>query len=124
MLRSLALAGVKFVAVGSAGLVLITGERYVLPDADVLLAKGELRAFVKWASSRGSVTVWGEPWRDELETDGKHYVRAVIDGLQLDASFEEPDYDADALVREAKWIDGVPVCPEPELRAMRLRPRT
>lgn len=113
----------KFVTVGSAGLVLLTRDQYVLPDADVLLAKGELRAFVKWAQSRGSVTVWGEPWRDNVDVDGKLYVRVVIDGLRLDASFEEPDYDVDALVRDAKWIDGIPVCPESELRAMRLRPR-
>lgn len=125
LLRSLAAAGVRFVAFGGAGLALHTGDRSrELPDSDVLLAPGEVLKFVRWALPRGEVTVWGEPWREDLALTGKLYVRARLDGLLLDAVFEEHEYDVERLVRDAVWIDGIPVCPEKELRAMRVRPRT
>ncbi len=125
LLRALASAGVRFVVYGGAGLALHTGDRArTLPDSDVLLAPGEVGAFIAWATARGEVTVWGEPWHPALPLAGKLYVRARIDGLVLDAVFEEPEYDAARLVREAVWISGIPVCPEGPLRAMRARPRT
>ncbi len=125
LLRALAASGVRFAVFGGAGLALHTGDRSrVLPDSDIILAAGEVPAFVRWALPRGEVTVWGEPWHDAIVYVGKLYVRARIDGLLLDAVFEDHEYDLDALVRRAVTIDGIPVCPEQELRAMRTRPRT
>lgn len=125
MLQSLAASPVCFAVFGGAGLMLITGDRSrELPDSDVILAPGEVHNFVNWALPRGEVTVWGEKWHDELVFVGKLYVRAKIDGLMLDAVFEDHEYDFEDLVRRAVWIDGIPVCPEKELRAMRVRPRT
>ena len=123
VLRSLAGHGVRFVTVGSAGLVLAYEEHgYALGDVDVLLPRGELGALVAWAQGRGGVvTVWGEPWTPQLDVTGKHYVRARFGELQLDASFEDPDFDIDALVRDARWLDGIPVCPERELWAGKFR---
>ncbi|MGV3619466.1 MAG: hypothetical protein ACO1OB_01540 [Archangium sp.] len=125
MLKSLAASNVRFAVFGGAGLALITGDRSrELPDSDVILAPGEVHNFVRWALTRGEVTVWGEKWRDDLALEGKLYVRATIDGLLLDAVFEDHEYDYEELVRRATSIDGIPVCPEEELRAMRARPRT
>ena len=124
LLRELAASGVKFVTIGSAGLVLL-GEPHALHDVDLVLGPGELGAFAAWALQRGTITVWGEPWSgewNERALAGKFYVRAVIDGLQCDATFEFP-YDVPALLRDARVIDGIPVCPEAVLRASRaLRP--
>lgn len=125
MLRALAASGVRFAVFGGAGLMLHTRDfTRVLPDSDIILASGEVPTFVRWALPRGEVTVWGEPWHDAIVYVGKLYVRARIDGLLLDAVFEDHEYDLDALVRRAVVIDGIPVCPEQELRAMRTRPRT
>ena len=125
MLKSLAASNVRFAVFGGAGLALITGDHSrALPDSDVILAPGEVKNFVCWALPKGEVTVWGEKWHDEIVFVGKLYVRAVIDGLLLDAVFEDHEYDYEDLVRRAVIIDGIPVCPEKELRAMRVRPRT
>lgn len=120
LLKDLAASGVRFVTIGSAGLVLL-GETHALHDVDIVLGPGELGAFSKWASQRGTITVWGEPWTgawNERALAGKFYVRAVIDGLQCDATFEFP-YDVPALLRDARVIDGIPVCPEKVLRESR-----
>lgn len=128
LLRSLADAGVAFVTIGSAGLLLAhprLRDEYALPDCDVLLGDGALSDFVAWAQRAGAtVTCWGEPWDPrwtERSLAGRFYVRAVCDGLQLDATFEERDFDVARLLREARWVDGVPVCPEVELWAGKLR---
>jgi hypothetical protein len=128
LLRSLAEAGVGFVTIGSAGLLLAHPRlraAYALTDCDVLLADGALRGFVAWAEGRGgTVTCWGEPWDarwTERSLAGRWYVRAVCEALVVDATFEEADFDVGALLREARWIDGVPVCPERELWAGKLR---
>lgn len=124
LLRELAVGGVKFVTIGSAGLVLL-GEAHTLHDVDIVLAPGALAAFAQWARQRGHLTVWGEPWASawsEQALAGKFYVRAVIDGLQLDATFEFP-YDVPTLLRDARVIDGIPVCPEAVLRESRASPR-
>lgn len=128
LLRSLADAGVAFVTVGSAGLLLLhprLRDEYPLPDSDVLLGDGALTSFVAWARRAGAtVTCWGEPWDPrwtERSLAGRFYVRAVLDGLQVDATFEERRFDVAKLLREARWIDGVPVCPEAELWMGKLR---
>ena len=127
-LRSLAGAGVPFVTIGSAGPALahpIVRKGYELPDADVLLAEGALPGFVRWAEGAGgAVTCWGEPWRwtwGERELAGKLYVRARWVDEQVDATYEEARLDAGAWVRDARWVDGVPVCAERELWAGKLR---
>lgn len=125
MLRSLAASNVRFAVFGGAGLMLHTQDRSrALPDSDVILAPGEVHTFVNWALPRGEVTVWGEPWHDDIVFAGKLYVRAKPDGLTLDAVFEDHEYDFEDLVRRAVIIDGLPVCPLRELQAMRARPRT
>jgi hypothetical protein len=119
LLRELALS-VRFVTIGSAGLVLLD-ETHALHDVDIVLGPDELEAFAKWANTRGSITVWGEPWSgewNERSLAGKFYVRAMIDGLQVDATFEFP-HDAAALISSARIIDGIPVCPEHVLRESR-----
>ncbi len=119
LLRELA-TSVRFVTIGSAGLVLL-GETHALHDVDIVLAPGELEAFATWAKARGSITVWGEPWSgewNERALAGKFYARAMIDGLQVDATFEFP-YDVPMLIRDARIIDGIPVCPERVLRESR-----
>jgi hypothetical protein len=119
ILRELA-ATVRFITIGSAGLVLL-GETHSLHDVDIVLAPGELEAFAKWANARGTITVWGEPWSGEWNERalvGKFYVRALVDGLQVDATFEFP-YDENALLLDARTIDGISVCPEHVLRASR-----
>lgn len=128
LLRSLAAARVPFVTIGSAGLLLAHPRlrgAYALSDCDVLLGEGELPAFVRWAQSRGAeVTSWGEPWDwrwTVRELAGRFYVRARCEGLVMDATYEEARFDVAALLREARWIDGIPVCPERELWAGRLR---
>lgn len=125
LLRSLVAAGVRFVTVGSAGLLLAHPEaraRYELPDVDVLLERLELPKLVELVHRRGGgVTVWGEPWRDDLPLEGRFYARAVVDGLQLDATYEEPDFDLATLIREARWLEGIPVCADAPLWAMKLR---
>ena len=120
LLKELAASGLRFVTIGSAGLVLL-GEEQALHDVDIVLAPGELAAFAAWANQRGSLTVWCESWPgewNERALAGKFYVRAVIDGLQCDATFEFP-YDVLALLRDARVIDGIPVCPEQVLRESR-----
>jgi hypothetical protein len=123
LLRSLARSGVRFVTVGSAGLVLTyPSVQYPLQDSDVLLLPEELPRLVGWAQGRGgTVTVWGEPWDPAVDLTGKHYVRAWLGRWHLDASFEDPDFDVPELLADARWIEGIPVCRERELWAGKLR---
>lgn len=125
LLRALAREHLPFVTVGSAALVLAHPDElpgYVLPDVDVIIAPDSVPALVRWAQRRGGVvTVWGEPWDAAVPLAGKHYVRVVIDGVQLDASFEEHDFVITELLAHARWCDGVPVCAPEPLHAMRRR---
>lgn len=41
---------------------------------------------------------------------GRYYVRASLDGLQLDATFEKTFLDLEAALRGATSCDRVPVC--------------
>jgi hypothetical protein len=113
LLRDLAKAGVRFATFGSAGLLLRhprTRALHDLRDADVLLPPSELERFAAWVASRGgAVTAWGEPYLAGMNVAGRYYLRATIDGLQLDATFET-FLDLEAALREATSCDGVPVC--------------
>lgn len=125
LLRQLAAAKVRFVTFGSTGLALLypshfTGTR--LNDVDVLLARGmdAVLAFVGFAQRlHAPVTSWGEPFdiaHRNNTLEGRFYVRAQLDGgLQLDATYESAWLDADALIERARWVDGIPICPEEEL---------
>lgn len=128
LLQSLATSDVRFAVYGSAGLLLRHPDlAHELSDADVLLAPGfeNVQRFVRWVQSRsGHVTCWSEPWSDAWtasELKGKFYVRARLGALQLDATFEDADFDLATLVSRAERFDGVPVCPERALWAMKVR---
>jgi len=128
LLHSLAKSDVRFAVYGSAGLLLRHPDlAHELSDADVLLAPGfeNVQRFVCWVQSRsGHVTCWSEPWSDAwtaTELKGKFYLRARVGALQLDATFEDEDFDLATLVARAEPFDGVPVCPERELWAMKVR---
>ncbi|MBL8920863.1 MAG: hypothetical protein JNJ54_18515 [Myxococcaceae bacterium] len=124
LLRSLAASGVRFAAFGTAGLLLRHAElrsRYALGDADVLLPVGQLEGFVRWARGRGGeVTSWGEPFVPGMAVHGRFYVRAVIDGLLLDATYET-FLELDEALREATACDGVPTCSDEVIWRAKLR---
>ncbi|MBM4776699.1 MAG: hypothetical protein GQE15_03260 [Archangiaceae bacterium] len=113
LLQSLAASGVRFATFGTAGLLLRHAElreRYALRDADVLLAPDQLEAFAAWARGRGgTVTTWSEPFEPGLNVRGRFYLRAKVDGLQLDATYET-FLDLEGALREATSCDGVPTC--------------
>ncbi|MBL8934779.1 MAG: hypothetical protein JNM69_09505 [Archangium sp.] len=113
LLQSLAASGVRFATFGSAGLLLRHVElrqRYALRDADVLLEADQLAAFSAWVRSRGGeVTTWGEPYDAGVDVRGRFYLRAKVDGLQLDATYET-FLDLHAALNEATLCDGVPTC--------------
>lgn len=113
LLQSLAASGVRFATFGTAGLLLRhveLRERYALRDADVLLRADQLDAFASWARGRGgAVTTWGEPFEPGIDVRGRFYLRATIDGLQLDATYET-FLDLEAALNEATSCDGVPTC--------------
>lgn len=113
LLRSLTVSGVRFATFGTAGLLLRhveLRERYTLRDADVLLPADQLELFSNWALARGgTVTSWGEPFERDLDVRGRFYVRASVDGLQLDATYET-FLDLEAALNEANPCDGVPTC--------------
>lgn len=115
LLQDLAATGVRFAVFGSAGLLLrypATRAKHVLRDADVLLRRAELDRFAAWVTSRGgTVTAWGEPYTPGLDVTGRYYLRAHVDGLQLDATFET-FLDLEEALREATNHEGVPVCPD------------
>ena len=123
LLRSLVGAKVSFVTVGSAAQVLAEQRVYEVPDVDILLEEHSVSGLVQWAGE-GNVTVWGEQWSTSVELDGKIYLRAMIDGLQLDATFEEPEFSIAELIEGARWIEGIPVCAPGPLRRMATRPRS
>lgn len=113
LLRSLAASGVRFATFGTAGLLLRHAdlrERYALRDADVLLEDEQLEAFSAWARGRGgTVTTWGEPFEPGMNVAGRFYLRALVDGLQLDATYET-FLDLPAALTEATRCEGVPTC--------------
>lgn len=113
LLRDLARAGVRFATFGSAGLLLRhprTRALHDLRDADLLLPPAELDRFAAWVVARGgTVTAWGQPYTAGMPVTGRYYLRASLDGLQLDATFET-FLDLEAALREATTCDGVPVC--------------
>ncbi len=113
LLRSLAASSVRFATFGTAGLLLRhveLRERYALRDADVLLPADQLEPFAAWARARGgTVTSWGEPFERGLDVRGRFYVRALVDVLQLDATYET-FLDLEAALNEATLCDGVPTC--------------
>lgn len=113
LLRSLASSGVRFATFGTAGLLLRhveLRERYALRDADVLFPADQLEAFAAWARGRGgTVTTWGEPFEPGMDVRGRFYVRALINGLQLDATYET-FLDLQSALNEATPCDGVPTC--------------
>ena len=55
------------------------------------------------------MTTWGEPYRPGQDVRGRFYLRARIDELQLDATYETY-LDLDGALRDATKCDGVPVC--------------
>lgn len=113
LLQSLAASGVRFATFGTAGLLLRhvdLRERYLLRDADVLLEPEQLDAFSAWVRGRdGDVTTWGEPFEPGMDVRGRFYLRAKVDGLQLDATYET-FLDLRAALNEATICDGVPTC--------------
>lgn len=126
LLRALVDAGIRFVTWGSMAQRLL-GAQLEPHDVDVLLAPGALADFIAFARARGgALTVWGEPWREdwtEASLRGRHYVRWVHEGLQVDATFEDAVLDPGSLYARARWRAGVPICPEPELTRSRTRAR-
>ena len=58
------------------------------------------------------VTVQLFEW-SHVDVAGRWYVRARGPGLPIDATFECPFIDVAAAHRQACWIDGVPIGPEP-----------
>jgi MoaA/NifB/PqqE/SkfB family radical SAM enzyme len=128
LLKSLAETKLPFVTYGTAGLLLLHPELELpLKDSDILLPPEVLLPFVQWAQSRGAqVTSWSEPWNAQwtaADVAGRFYIRATFGDLQLDATYEEPDFSIPTLIREATWHEGVPVCPEGPLLAMKERKR-
>lgn len=131
LLRQLAVSNVRFVTFGSSGLMLHHPARFPearLTDVDILLARGMdmLLAFVDFARSQhATVTSWGEPFdvaHRNNALEGRFYVRAQFaDGLQFDATYENAWLDADDLFQRARWVDGIPLCPEEELWFSKLR---
>lgn len=113
LLQSLAASGVRFATFGTAGLLLRhveLRERYALRDADVLLAPDQLELFSAWARGRGgAVTTWGEPFEPGMDVRGRFYLRAMVDGLQLDATYET-FLDLPAALKDATRCEGVPTC--------------
>ena len=127
LLSALVGAGVRLLVFGGQGLRLRFPEAladYRRPDLDLLLGPGELRRFVAIAQAQGwQVESWGAPWQagwDEAALQGRWYVRAVQDGLQVDATFECPFFSVEAALQRAVWCDGVPVCPLEELWGVKL----
>lgn len=113
VLQALAKTPLRFAVFGSAALLLRYPElraKHQLRDADLLLPRASLPAFAAFIHARGgNVTAWNEPWTPELDVTGRFYVRASLDGLQLDATFET-FLDLEAALGGATSCDGVPVC--------------
>lgn len=113
VLHALTTTPVRFAVFGSAALLLrypTLCAKHHLRDADLLLPRDSLSAFAAFIHARGgTVTAWGEPWTPELDVTGRYYVRASLDGLQLDATFET-FLDLEAALQGATRCDGVPVC--------------
>ena len=113
VLQALAKTPLRFSVFGSAALLLRYPElraKHQLRDADLLLPRDSLAAFAAFIDARGgNVTAWNEPWTPELDVTGRFYVRASLDGLQLDATFET-FLDLEAALGGATRCDGVPVC--------------
>lgn len=113
VLRALSKTPVRFAVFGSAALLLrhpSLRSKHHLRDADLLLPRSELESFAEFIETRGgTVTAWGEPWTPALDVTGRFYVRASLDGLQLDATFET-FLDLEAALAGATRCDGVPTC--------------
>ena len=125
LLRALVRHGLRFVTWGSAARLLLREIDRPIHDADIVLQPDQLPALVAFIQARGGMlTVWGEPWTTLEAAQGKRYVRARLGALQLDATFEDDDFEIERLLARARWVDGIPVCPEPELTQSRTRPRS
>lgn len=113
VLQVLAKTPLRFAVFGSAALLLrypTLRAKHHLRDADLLLPRDSLPAFAAFIHARGGkVTAWNEPWTPELDVTGRFYLRASLDGLQLDATFET-FLDLEAALQGATTCDGVPVC--------------
>ncbi len=130
LLETLARQGLRFVVIGSGGLRLRYPARFErepapqVSDVDILISPDDLQQFARIAQSAGAVvTSWGEPFdralRDGL-LPGRLYVRASLERVQLDATYENPMLDLAALLPRATRVDEIPVCPERELWASKL----
>ncbi|MDG1481294.1 MAG: hypothetical protein P8R54_17000 [Myxococcota bacterium] len=117
-------AEVPCVLIGTAALrrlhpIALASYTRARTDCDYLLRPAALLPFVGVVQSMGfSVSAWGEPWQPRWRLEdvtGRFYVRAVRGPLTLDATFECPLIDVDAAHAQARWIDGVPIAPEPML---------
>ena len=111
---------VPLVLIGTAALQRLHPQalaRYVLPDLDVLLRPEALGGFVAAAQAQGlAVTCWGEPWQPGwalADVAGRWYVRATGPDLHIDATFECPFIDVEAAHQQVRWVDGLPIGPEP-----------
>ena len=117
-------AAVPCVLIGTAALrrlhpIALASYTRAKTDCDYLLRPEVLLPFVGVVQSMGfAVTAWGEPWQPGWglgDVTGRLFVRAVCGPLTLDATFECPFIDVDAAHQQARWIEGVPVAPEPML---------
>ncbi|MFT5684375.1 MAG: hypothetical protein ACI8RZ_005316 [Myxococcota bacterium] len=115
-------AKVPCVLIGTAALrrlhpVALAGYTRAETDCDFLLRPEALLPLVAVVQAMGFVvTAWGEDWRAGwtlADVTGRFYVRATRGPLTIDATFECPFIDVDAAHREAAWLDGVPIAPEP-----------
>lgn len=125
-LRSLA-QEVPIGVIGSAALLLLHAEargRYRLPDLDVVLREDDVAAFDRWVRNQGGHTrVWDVPLTPETSLDGKFYARAIVDDVQLDATFEVTLESVEVFLGSVTLVDGVPVCSERLVQRLKRRAR-
>lgn len=126
LLRALTVErAIRFVVIGSRGVELHHPEGFAarepaaVDDVDILILPDDLQDVARWCAQRGAtVTSWGEPFEQALAKDalaGRFYVRACFAHTQLDATYENPRLDLRSLYPRARWVDGIPACPEHEL---------
>lgn len=126
LLRALREDGaLRFVVIGSRGVELHHPSRFeardaaAVTDVDILISPDDLQTFARWCQARGAtVTSWGEPFERALAQGslaGRLYARAEFERVQIDATYENPRLELGSLYPRARWVDGIPACPELEL---------
>ena len=118
-----------FVLIGSAALSVWypeLDERYACPDLDVLVgsASDALRLATVLRGVGFAITCWGvavDPTTAIDEVEGKLYLRATRDDLQLDATFESATIDITRVMARSAERDGLPVAELEDVWESKLR---